>query len=268
MKHLVLIIVLMGAISFNTYSQCDEFMVFRTKGDVKMIKGSVVQPAQKNMKAGSNCQLKVGANSYAILISGSDKALRLTSPGTFSYSDLQSMCRKNQTSLTKEYMNYVAQSIIEKEEPKTAMVIKGAVYRARTVYEKTDMVLPADSSVISSDLLDFVWHRSPGIDSKYILIYENGAREIYSKKISDTTVSISSTLFKPETIYFWLVSTNQKPADNEPRFHFVYGDKEWKTEYLDNENVMNELENEIQKTDAKIKEAKSKGSGVEKDTLK
>jgi len=150
MKHSVIILLFLLAMVGRTLAQCDEFTVFRTKGEVNLVKGGVTAIAEKNAKLMPGLQLKVGAGSYAILISGSDKALRVTSPGTFSYGELQTLCRKNQSSLTKEYLNYVAQSIIEKEEPKTAMVIKGAVYRTLGVYEKADMILPADSSVITS----------------------------------------------------------------------------------------------------------------------
>ncbi|MEI7982451.1 MAG: hypothetical protein WCI71_12425, partial [Bacteroidota bacterium] len=200
--------------------------------------------------------------------SGTDKALRLTNPGTYSYADLKSVCLKSQTSLTKEYMNYVAQSIIEKEEPKTAMVIKGAVYRTRMTFEKTDMILPPDSSVISLEKINFAWHHAANNAPRYLIIYENGVKEIYSRLLSDTTVSIQASLFKPRTIYFWLVSADQKPADKEARFTFVFGDKEWKSQFLDNENVMNELENEIQKTNSKIKESKPRNTDSNQDTLK
>jgi hypothetical protein len=254
--------------SFDALPQCNEFMVFRTKGDVKLIRGTKASVTLKNMKIEESDQLRLGPESYAVMLSGSDKALRLTVTGIYSYTDLRSMCQKNQTSLTREYMNYVAQSIIEKEEPKTAMVIKGAVYRTRMQYEKSDMILPPDSSVVSSEMVNFSWHRAADNSARYLIILENGVKEIYSKLLSDTTISLQASLFKPQTIYFWLVSTNQKPSDKEARFTFVFGDKEWKTEFLDNENVMNELENEIQKTNKKIKGTKPGNSGINADTLR
>lgn len=263
MKHSVIILLVFMAMVGRTLAQCDEFTVFRTKGEVKLVKGGVSSDAEKNVKILPGLQLQVGVGSYAILISGSDKALRVTTPGSLSYVDLQTLCRKNQSSLTKEYLNYVAQSIIEKEEPKTAMVIKGAVYRTLGVYEKTDMILPPDSSVITSYMVKFAWLRHAGNDPLYFFIYENGVNEIFSKKVKDTTVMVPSTLFKPQTIYFWLVSKNEKPTDNEPRFHFVYSDTDWKAEFLDDEATMKGLEDQIRKVNVKIKGTQSPDQNLE-----
>ncbi|MFZ4563033.1 MAG: hypothetical protein ACOYNU_06605 [Bacteroidales bacterium] len=120
--------------------------------------------------------------------------------------------------------------------------------------KKTDMILPADSSVISSDLIRFAWHPTTGIPSKYLKIYENGVKEIYSKLLADTTALIESSLLKPQNIYFWLVTTKQQPTDDEVRFTFVFGEKEWKTDFLDNEDqLMKELESEINAMEKKMK---------------
>ncbi len=268
MKRLLLCSMATVWLSIAVLSQCTEFTVFQTKGEVTMSQGTTSMAVQKNMKPGENSVLKIGQGSYAVLLSGNDKALRLIKPGSYAFADLQSMCRKSQTSLTREYMNYVAQSIIEKEEPKTAMVIKGAVYRSRTEFERTDMILPSDSSVISADKVTFAWHTSPAKKSRYLHIYENGVKNIYSRLLSDTTMSLPSFLFKPQTIYFWLVSNSPDPSDKEVRFTFIHGDKEWKKEFLEDENVMAELEREMQKTKKKIEQEKSKNTVVKPDTLK
>jgi hypothetical protein len=183
--------------------------------------------------------------------------MRISSPGKYSYADIRGSCQQNQTSLTAAYLKYVAQAITEKEEPLTAMVIKGAVYRTRTVFEKTDMILPADSSVITSGKILFAWHPSPTAASKYLKIYENGLKEVYSQLLPDTSVIIESDLFRPQVIYFWLVTGNQIPTDDEIRFTFVFGEKDWRTDFLDNEaQWMKELESEIEATQKKIKKQK------------
>jgi len=241
---------------FTVNAQCDEFTVYNTKGNVTIENGTSRVPAKKNMKILKGSVLQVAPESSVILLSGSDQALRIATSGSYNYQGIYSLCKKNQTSLTKEYVKYVAQSVIEKEEPITAMVVKGAVYRTRTVFEKTDMILPADSSVISSDPVVFVWHPTLGAPL-YLNIYENGVNEIYSKQLSDTTVMVGSSIFKPQTLYFWLVSPNRKPTDKEVRFTFVYGKKEWKTDFLDNGGQWaKELESEINATEQKLRKKK------------
>ncbi|MEI6174775.1 MAG: hypothetical protein WCR01_13575 [Bacteroidota bacterium] len=254
MKSQLLIVLILVLISTSAFPQCTEFTIYRTKGDVTLNPGSVKGTALKNMKFQEQAVLNIPQDGYVILLSGTDKALRLTTPGKYTYNEIKTTCRQKQTSLTTEYLKYVAQSITEKEEPLTAMVIKGAVYRTRQVFEKTDMILPADSSVISSDLIRFAWHPTTGIPSKYLKIYENGVKEIYSKLLADTTALIESSLLKPQNIYFWLVTTKQQPTDDEVRFTFVFGEKEWKTDFLDNEDqLMKELESEINAMEKKMK---------------
>ena len=254
MKSTLLFALVLLSISTAVFPQCNEFKIYRTKGDVTLLPVPLKGTELKNVKLKEQSVLNIPQDGYVILLSGSDKALRLKTPGKYLYSDIKTICQQSQTSLTTEYLKYVAQTITEKEEPLTAMVIKGAVYRTRQVFEKTDMILPADSSVISSELIRFAWHPTPGIPSKYLKIYENGVKEIYSKSLSDTTVAIESDLLNPQAIYFWLVTVNQQPKDDEIRFTFVYGEKEWKTDFLDNEDqLMKELEGEINAMEKKIK---------------
>jgi hypothetical protein len=254
MHNKTLITLILVCNSHMVFSQCTEFIVYRTKGDVTILPGFVRGIALKNTRLNQQSVLNVAPEGSVILLSGNDKALRIALPGNYSYTEIVNTCRKTQTSLTREYIKYVAQAITEKDEPLTAMIIKGAVYRTRKVYEKTDMIQPADSSVISADIVRFAWHATPGIALKYLKIYENGVKEVYSKSFSDTTTIIGSELFTPQNFYFWLVTVNQKPTDNELRFNFVFGDKDWKTEFLDNEDQwMKELETEINATEKKLK---------------
>jgi|GEM_PF-611526 len=254
MNRKILTFIILFSCPYAALPQCIEFRIYRTKGEVTLLPGPVKGATLKNMKLNEQSEVNIATGGYVILLSGNDKALRLTVPGKYSFSDIRSTCLKNQTTLTQEYLKYVAQSILEKEEPLTAMVIKGAVYRTKQVFEKADMICPADSSVITSDVIRFTWHHPPGTPSKYLKIYENGVKEIYSKFHTDTTDLVESRLFKPQKIYFWLVTPNQKPTDNELRFTFVYSNKEWKTEFLDNDDQMiKQLENELNETEKKLK---------------
>ena len=254
MHNKILTTLILLCISTVVFSQCNDFIIYRTKGDVTLHPGSIKGNLLKNQRLNEQSSLNVSPDGSVILLSGTEKALRINTAGTYSYGNIKLTCQKNQTTLTIEYLKYVAQSIMEKEEPLTAMVIKGAVYRTRKSYEPTEMILPMDSSVISSDIIRFSWHPTPGIASKYLKIYENGVKEVYSKLHSDTTVIIGSELFKPKVLYFWLVTTNLKPTDDEVRFNFVYAEKNWRTEFIDNEDLwMKELEGELNATEKKIK---------------
>jgi hypothetical protein len=257
MKKLSVTSVVILLFSLAAYTQCDEFIIFRTKGDVSIIKDGKKGPAVKNMKLEATGRLLVGKEASVILLSGNDKALRLTNPGNHTLMDISSMCRSKQTSLTREYLNYVAKSIIDKGEPKTAMVIKGAVYRSKKVFERTMMILPPDSSVISTDFLTFTWHKDIKNPSKYLHIYENGVNEIFSRSLSDTTLTISTEQFKPQTIYFWLVSNYAQPSNDEVRATFVFGDPDWKNEFLNTDLPdLKEIENEVDILEKRVKEGK------------
>ncbi len=246
--------VLLAAFSLAARAQCNDFIIYQAKGEVKVLQEGASRPAVKNMKLSGEISLTVGTESAVILLSGKDKALRITEPGSHTLAEIRATCMKNQSSLTKEYLNYVAQSILDKGEPKTAMVIKGAVYRTRTEFEKTPMILPADSSVVSGDTMVFKWHLTPGVP-KYLLIYENGVKEVWSKMLADTTQAIEVSLFKPGVIYFWLVSGSITPSDKEPRFTFLLGEPDWQYKCLDAQwnATMKELEGEIDDLQKKMK---------------
>jgi hypothetical protein len=255
MKISISLVTVLMLLSLAASPQCSDFIVYQSKGEVKMVLGNAEQPAVKNLKLVNGCSLSLGPESAVILLSGKDKALRLTTPGNHPLAEIRATCMKNQSSLTKEYLNYVAQSIMDKGEPKTAMVIKGAVYRTRTEFERSAMILPADSSVVSGDPVTFAWHiGTPGIP-KYLLIYENGVKEVCSKMVSDTTLSIDASLFKPGVIYFWLVSNSNTPSDSEPRFTFLIGEPDWQYKFLDEQwqETMKELETDIDDLQKKMK---------------
>lgn len=249
------LIYLLFILSVYAHAQCTDFIIYQAKGEVDVLQGSDVVAAKKNMKLTANCKLSLGPESAVILLSGKDKALRLTTPGMHPMATIKATCMKNQSSLTKEYLNYVAQSILDQGEPKTAMVIKGAVYRTRTEFEATPMILPLDSSVVTVDPVTFAWHSgTPGVP-KYLLIYENGVKEVFSKMVVDTTLAVDASLFKPETLYFWLISNSDAPSDKEPRFTFLSGEPDWQDKFLDEqwEATMKELEGDLDALQDKLK---------------
>lgn len=257
MKKLILFLIVFAFLWLKSWSQCEEFMVYQTKGEVKLLHGTSSQLAQKNMKLSGSDRLTLAPEAAVILLSGKDKALRITTSGTYSQSQIKSICMQNQSSLTKEYLNYVAKSIIEKGEPLTAQVIKGAVYRTRTEYESTLMILPADSSVVSANPLTFKWHMDSYDSPIYLLIYENGVKQIYSKMISDSTISLEAKLFKPDVIYFWLVSNSPTPTDKEVRFTFIQGAPDWQNKMLEDwAATMKELEGQMDGLKQKMKDKK------------
>jgi hypothetical protein len=247
MKTTVLLSLAFISLSLYSRAQCDGFIIYQTKGEVNLLQGNASLPAQKNMKLTGDSRLMVGSDAAVILLSGKDKALRITTPGIFSLTEIRANCMKNQSSLTKEYLNYVAKSILETGEPLTAMVIKGAVYRTRTEFEKTAMILPADSAVVSAGPVTFTWHMGTPEVPKYLLIYENGVKNIYSKMLSDTTIALDDSLFKPHVIYFWLISDISTPSDKEPRFTFICGEPDWQNRFLEEWSAatMKELESQI-----------------------
>ncbi len=257
MKSPFLVFLILFSSAGAAFCQCAGFKIYRTSGEVYLMPGPVKGTALKNRILNEQSVLNVEAGGNVILLSGSDKALRITKPAKYTYADIHTMCQQNQTSLTKEYIKYVAQTITEKEEPMTAMVIKGAVYRTKEIFERTDMILPADSSVISTETILFAWHPTPGVASKYLKIYENGVKEIYSRLLSDTTIVLQAELFLPQKLYFWLVTSNQQPTNDEVRFNFVRSNPDWKTEFLNlDDQLMKELENEINATEKKLREGK------------
>ncbi|MEI7491998.1 MAG: hypothetical protein WCK92_11405 [Bacteroidota bacterium] len=258
MKTAIFLFLAFVILPFWSLAQCDAFVIYLAKGEVKVHYGATVKPAQKNMRLNVSSSLSLGKDAGVILLSGKDKALRLTSKGNFTYAQIRSTCMNNQTSLTTEYLKYVAKSIIDNGEPLTAMVIKGAVYRSRTEYEKTSMILPADSSVLTSGQVTFAWHPGNPGEERYLLIYENGVTQVYSKLVSDTSIVMDAALFKPQVIYFWLVSNTPQPSDKEPRFTFIHAEEDWQNKVLDDwAATMKELEGQLDGLKQKMNDKKN-----------
>ena len=225
---------------YFAWTQCDDFVVFQVKGSVSMNENGGKLQLKKNVVIPSNCKIFISNNSSLVLLCGNDRALSITNPGFYTYENLKSACLKNKSSLSKEYFKYVAQKIIEKEEPQTVMVIKGAVYRTKKTYEYTSMIQPKDSAIISSDSLKFVWHKPINEKSIYFLLYENGVNKLINVNCKDSSLSLSTSIFKKNTIYFWIVSNSETPNDDEVRFHFIYDDWDWKENYLINMETIKE----------------------------
>ena len=253
-----------ASIPFFVIAQCDDFIVYQTKGKVLLLQGTSSVPAKKNAKITTETKLSVSADAVVILLSGKNKALRINTPGTLSFADLNAICMKNQSSLTKEYFNYVAQSTVAKGEAQTAMVVKGAVYRSRNQFGKPLMMYPADSSVVTGGKVCFTWHRYKAGTQKYLIIFENGVKKVYSKQTADTSITLESTIFKKNALYFWLVTSSQTPSDKEPRFSFVHTNSDWQKKFLDEwSSDMKEFENEFDKGQTKYNQEKK-----QKDSLK
>lgn len=263
MKRYLLILVF-ALFSSVVDAQCDEFIVYQTKGKVLLLQGTASVAAKKNTRITNETKLSVAADAMVVLVSGKNKALRINTPCTLSFADLHAMCMKNQSSLTKEYFNYVAQSTIEKGEAKSAMVVKGAVYRSRNKFGKPLMVNPADSSIVQGGKVTFTWRRDKSNTPKHLFIFENGVKKIYSKQLTDTCITLESSLFKHKVIYFWLVSSSPTPADQEPRFTFIHPDADWQKKFLDEwGSDVKDFENEFSAGQKQFNEDKKK-----KDSLK
>lgn len=259
-----LLILVFAGIAFFSQAQCDDFVVYQTKGKVLLLQGTSSVPVQKNIKLNPDLKLSVAKDALVILVSGKNKALRINSAGTYSFADLKGMCMKNQSSLTKEYFNYVAQSTMEKGEAKTAMVVKGAVYRSRNQFGKPVMVLPADSSIVSGGKITFTWRKGKAGTQKHLIIYEKGVKKIYSKLLADTCITLESTMFKHKMIYFWLVTSSATPSDKEPRFTFISTDADWQEKFLDEwGNEVKDFESDFIKGQKQFNEEKK-----QKDSLK
>jgi len=108
-------------------------------------------------------------------------------------------------------------------------------------------------SVIISHNVILEAHSDHGPVPDFVRVYSGNQDTIRSIYILATAL-IESSLLKPQNIYFWLVTTKQQPTDDEVRFTFVFGEKEWKTDFLDNEDqLMKELESEINAMEKKMK---------------
>jgi hypothetical protein len=102
MKSNLVALLILFSITHGGFSQCTEFKIYRTKGDVTLLPGSVKGIGLKYMTLNEQSVLNIAPEGYVILLSGSDKALRITTPGKYSYADIKTTCQQNQTSLTKE----------------------------------------------------------------------------------------------------------------------------------------------------------------------
>jgi hypothetical protein len=257
MARLITLCLTFIVITAQLRAQCDDFSFYYVSGSVFIKQGSILTAAKKNLDLVPGSVLQIGNESSVILLTGPDRALRLSQQGNLTYANLQDICRKNQSSLTSQYVKYVAHTLIEKQESQTAMVIKGAVYRTRATFTNSLMRTPPDSSVIASDSVVFSWQQPPDNKPAFLLISENGVKSVYLSPVSGTTMVLPARIFREGMIYFWLISKSPTPSDNEPRFTFVLGTHNWQTIVLDEwARTMTELEQENQDVKKKLESKK------------
>lgn len=233
MKVQICFACLIWLIPLGAFPQCSNFTVYSFNGNVSVLYAGNKQPVTKNLHLNERNKLEIGSNSRVILLAGDQKAIRLEKAGSFTYTDLQNECRKNITSLTSEYVKYIAESVMNKDEPATAMVIKAAVYRSQDEYIKAPMLAPPDSSVLTGKQIAFAWKRVNECAMPFLTVVENDKKVIMSKQISDTVFHAERTMFMTGKVYSWVVSPFQNPPANIPKFHFVLGEKDWENKALD-----------------------------------
>lgn len=219
-------------------SQCSQFVVYQSKGE-NYIESKMQKTKLKiQTEVLKDEKIIVGLNSLVVVISNKEKVIKLNDKGSYSYDQIKDKCLNSKSNLTKEYVRYIGEKIIEKQEPQSAMVIKGAVYRSEAKFENETKTYPENNSVVENvENLEFRIDDETMNKEREFILYENGNKVVYSTTTNENKIVLPESVeLKNDAIYLWKIG-DQTSGDSVLN-SFVVVSKNWKEDFLNDISLM------------------------------
>lgn len=219
-------------------SQCTQFVVYQSKGDNYIERNMQKAKLKIQTEVLKEEKIIVGLNSLVVVISNKEKVIKLNDKGIYSYEQIKDKCLNSKSNLTKEYVKYIGEKIIEKQEPQSAMVIKGAVYRSEAKFEDETKTYPENNSVVENvENLEFIIDDNSMDKEREFILYENGNKVIYSTSTNENKIVLPESVeLKKDAIYLWKIG-DQTSGDTVLN-SFVVVSKNWKEDFLNDISLM------------------------------
>jgi len=201
--------------------------ILALRGDVQVEQGNAWVKATVGMKLQENQKIKIGPQAYAALILPGNKARELKEPGIYSINQLLTQTTKaDNNPYAARYTGYVLNQAIASGAGRPTGKTLGAVTRSTMA---PSPLTPAQSAFFAEKVL-LQWDRVPGSEGYRVEILDETGQVIHTEEVSADRHRIELNLtskVKPNTCYYWSVSTRRYPTikSNRTCFKVLPADK-------------------------------------------
>lgn len=245
----VYILILIASLIFGASNQLlagkNVFKVLALKGNVMINRAGTNSwdKLKSNASITDDQNIKLDDGAYLGLVHDGGRTVELKNSGTYSAAALSKDIKSKKDDLSKRLTKYVTEQIssaddlLSGSDYRNSMKITGSVERGITSEGQTnykdaagsrqDDILnnnniiivksPRKTNILNS-IVTFQWHPLPDVKDYAISLHDRFDREILTKTVSDTTISINLYDFNLEknVYYFWNVSSaNNKKIKSE-----------------------------------------------------
>jgi len=193
--------------------------ILALRGDVQVEQGGTWTKATVGMKLRESQKVKVGTQSYVAVILPGNKARELREPGTYSIAQLAAQPAKaDNNPYAARYTGYVLNQAIASGAGRPSGKTLGAVTRTMAPPPLT----PPQSAFYPEKVL-LQWERVAGSEGYRVEILDENGKVIHIEEVPADRHQAELNLaakVKPNTCYYWSVSTRRYPTIKSNRTCF------------------------------------------------
>lgn len=181
--------------------------ILAVKGDVQVEQTGGWQKATAGMKLSENQKIKLGAQSYAALVSSTHKTRELRQPGVYILSQLFAQAAEDNPYASR-YTGYLTNQAIASGGGRASGKTLGAV--TRSTMAPTPRI-PAQTAFYA-DRIVLSWERVPNPEGYIVEVLDEAGQIVFSTQVpaDKNFVEINGeNKFKPGVCYYWHVSTRR-----------------------------------------------------------
>jgi hypothetical protein len=142
------------------------------------------------------------------LLDYDNKFIMITSPGKYTYPDVQKSLDKKPTGITEKYFHFVWEHLLwpsSENRPVPSTLIGGAVGGAKRGDCPSTLIDPSDGAKVGNDTIRFRWRHVAGAAVYQLVLEDSVGGEFMNVIVKDTSISLlKRNLLKGEiTLYHW-----------------------------------------------------------------
>lgn len=210
--------------------------IYNVEGPVNIITVAKTVAAVRGNAISKDNSLQLKNNASCMLISSSGKSMQVTTPGTYTFNQLQQLFAQVKTNeVTKKFFGYVYDNFFSsnKSDP---LAVTPVVFRGEKL-----MLLPSDNSIILSDAITFTWKKPVIKTPVRLTITEDAGKIIFDsviKKANSLQINLSETSIIPKHLYQWKMEESDTHQPKNYFLHFLVADKKQAKKILQDLNLL------------------------------
>jgi len=199
----------------------DDILIFNVNGNIVITRGDESLSELQGEKLQKDDILEVVFGNITF-INSNNKRLTIEDEGTYAYHEIETQIQKLESSLTNRYFVYVWKKMNKHDEQ---VNMPGGVVRSNK-----DKMLPADSAIVLSDSIKFVF-QNKFMQEVSIIIKTEKHKVIYESVVSDSLYALDIAIIDQGEAgkYLWQIKDPFNKSKNNKIF------------FIPKENIRNQM---------------------------